>query len=36
MRELDGVVVEAKQELEEKREVVKELQVSKESVERLG
>ena len=34
LRELDGVVVEAKQELKEKREVLKELQTTKDSAER--
>ena len=34
LRELDGVVVEAKQELKEKREVLQELQTAKESVQR--
>ena len=34
LRELDGVVVDTRQELKEKREVLQELQVSKESAER--
>ena len=34
LKELDGVVVEAKQELKEKREVLKELQTTKDSAER--